>query len=393
MLLAMRESFLFLFAVCLAFAAAPAGPVEFREHVIEANIPGGYSLLVTDINKDGKPDVIGLTQRSTELAWYENPTWERHVLVKDMSGLVNMAAADIDGDGIPVIAVESGFSMVAAKSEGLVWLLRHQGDPRGLWKATKIDTLTTSHHVAWADIDGDGKPELINAPLIGPKALAPRYEDKVPLVYYRTSDWKRRVIDDQISGVLHRVRVVHWNGGKREQLLTASFEGITLHEARGSGDNVHWKNKLLAKGHEEPAPRAGTSDVQVGHLNKRRFLAAVEPWHGNEVVVYTEDSAHKWNRNVIFSDLVEGHEVVVGDFNGDGLDDIAAGDRGKGASVHVFYAQDDRGQKWNHQIIDHGGMAGSGCASADINGDGRLDIVCIGSSTGNLKWYENLGKR
>src|SRR5260370_31929822 len=133
MLLAMRESFLFLFAVCLAFAAAPAGPVECREHVIEANIPGGYSLLVTDINKDGKPDVIGLTQRSTELAWYENPTWERHVLVKDMSGLVNMAAADIDGDGTPVIAGGRRFSMAAAKSEGLVWLLRHQGDPPGLW--------------------------------------------------------------------------------------------------------------------------------------------------------------------------------------------------------------------------------------------------------------------
>src|SRR5260370_2808728 len=113
MLLAMRESLLFLFAVCLAFAAAPAGPVEFREHVIEANIPGGYTLLVTDINKDGKPDVIGLTQRSTELAWYENPTWERHVLVKDISGLVNMAAADIDGAGIPGIAGGRRFSMAA----------------------------------------------------------------------------------------------------------------------------------------------------------------------------------------------------------------------------------------------------------------------------------------
>src|SRR5260370_10252907 len=133
MLSARRDRFLFLFAVGMAFAAAPAGPVEFREHVIEANMPGGYSLLVTDINKDGKPDVIGLTQRSTELAWYENPTWERHVLVKDMSGLVNMAAADIDGAGIPALAVESGFSMVAAKSQGLVWQLRHQGDPPGLW--------------------------------------------------------------------------------------------------------------------------------------------------------------------------------------------------------------------------------------------------------------------
>jgi hypothetical protein len=37
-------------------------------------------------------------------------------------------------------------------------------------------------------------------------------------------------------------------------------------------------------------------------------------------------------------------------------------------------------------------MAGSGCVKSDINGDGRPDVVCIGSSTGNLKWYENLGR-
>ena len=33
-----------------------------------------------------------------------------------------------------------------------------------------------------------------------------------------------------------------------------------------------------------------------------------------------------------------------------------------------------------------------GCASADINADKRPDIIFIGASTGNFKWYENLGK-
>ena len=74
--------------------AAPVMP-EFATHVIESKMPGGYSVIVVDVNKDGKPDVIGMTSRLTELAWYENPTWERHVMVKDMKGLVNMAAADI----------------------------------------------------------------------------------------------------------------------------------------------------------------------------------------------------------------------------------------------------------------------------------------------------------
>jgi len=379
----------------LLAAGAFAAPVEFRPHVIEANIPGGYALLVVDLNKDGKPDVIGLTSRITELAWYENPSWERHVLVGQMTGLVNLAAHDVNGDGIPELAVESAFSMVAAKSEGLVWLLEPQGDPRGRWKPRQIDALTTSHHLAWADIDGDGNKELINAPLIGPKALPPRYEDRVPLVYYRSADWKRRLVDDQLTGVLHRVRVVQWLPGRREQLLTAGFDGIVLHEAEGKGDKIRWKNTLLAKGHQEEPPRAGSSDVRLGRLNKRRFLASVEPWHGHQVVVYTEDAARLWERKVIFDQLVEGHEVCVGDFNGDGRDDIVAGDRGKGkvASAHIFFAQDDAGARWDHQVLDHLGMSASGCAIADLNNDRRLDIVLIGGATANLKWYENVSGR
>lgn len=370
----------------------PHKPVRFQEHVIEPSIRGGYSVLVTDINHDGKPDVIGLTQQSPELAWYENPGWQRHVLMKDASGLVNMAAADIDGDGIPEIAVETGFSMVAAKSPGVVWVLHHDGDPTGLWKAAKIDEIATSHHIAWADVDGDGKKELINAPLIGAKALAPKYEDNVSLFYYRPGEWKRTLIDDQLYGILHRVRPVHWTEGTREQLLTTGFDGIVLHSSTGKGDNLKWTHENLSKGHQEDPPRKGTSDVGIGHFHGRRFMAAVEPWHGNEVVVYTEGAAHAWHRKVIFSDMVEGHEVVVGDFNGDGLDDIVTGDRGKGKSVHIFYAQDDKGENWEHHLLDDGNMAGSGCVSADINGDQRLDVVCIGGSTGNLKWYENLGK-
>ncbi len=372
--------------------------VEFRSHVIESKMPGGYSVIVADLNKDGRPDVIGLTSKFTELSWYENPTWERHVLVKDMPGLVNLAAYDIDGDGIPELAIENAFSMVAAKSEGLVWLLQHQGDPRELWKPIKVDALTTSHHIAWADIDGDGHKELINAPLIGPQALAPKYEDHTPLVYYRvpkdlSGSWKREMIDDKLYGVVHRARVVHWDGGKREQILTAGFDGVVLHSASGSGDKIRWENKRLVKGHEEEPPRAGTSDVKVAHLGKRRFLAAVEPWHGNEVVVYTEDGKGGWQRHVIYDALKEGHEVCVGDFNGDGRDEIVAGDRAKGeiASAHVFYSLDEAGAKWHHEELDHLGMSASGCQVADINGDGRPDIVMIGGATANIKWYENLG--
>ncbi|MDQ6663775.1 MAG: VCBS repeat-containing protein [Acidobacteriota bacterium] len=382
-------------------ADTSSGPIEFRTHVIESNMPGGYSVIIADVNNDKQPDVIGMTSQLTELAWYENPGWERHVMIKDMKGMVNLAAYDVDGDGIPELAIQNEFSMVASKSPGLVWLLQHQGDPKGLWKASKIDQVITSHHVAWADIDGDGKKELINAPLIGPKGLAPRFDqDNVSLFYYRTpsdlqGEWARRLIDDKLKGVLHRARVVQWNSGPREQILTAGFDGIVLHEAAGKGDAIQWKHTVLSKGHEEEAPRAGTSDVKMGRLHANRIMAAVEPWHGNEVVVYTQDKSGAWQRKVIFSELKEGHEVCVGDFNGDGRDDIVAGDRAKGqiSSSHIFYAQDDQGRQWHHEILDPMGMSASGCQVADINHDGRPDIVMIGGATHNIKWYENLGTK
>ncbi len=261
-----------------------------------------------------------------------------------------------------------------------------------------VDELTTSHHVAWADIDGDGKKELINAPLIGAKALKPKYEDHVPVVYYQVpknlqGKWERLLVDDQLTGVLHRVRVVQWDEDKREELLTAGFDGIFLHDPTGKGGQVRWENTQLSSGHKEEPTTAGASDVAVGNLNKTRMLTSVEPWHGNEVVVYTQDKSGRWQRRIIFDQLTEGHEVCVGDFNGDGRDDIVAGDRARGkvASSHVFYAQDDGGTEWHHEVLDPLGMSASGCAVADINGDGRVDIVQIGGATHNIKWYENSG--
>jgi hypothetical protein len=116
-----RLVLVFLAVLCSTTAAGPkSSPVQFKAHVIESKIPSGYSLLVADMNRDGRPDVIGLSTRMSELAWYENPNWERHVLVREMNGLVNMAAHDVDGDGFPELALENEFSMVAAQSQGLV---------------------------------------------------------------------------------------------------------------------------------------------------------------------------------------------------------------------------------------------------------------------------------
>lgn len=43
---------------------------------------------------------------------------------------------------------------------------------------------------------------------------------------------------------------------------------------------------------------------------------------------------------------------------------------------------------WERQLLD-AEMAASSVVIADLNDDGRKDVVAIGASTGNVKWYEN----
>jgi hypothetical protein len=59
--------------------------------------------------------------------------------------------------------------------------------------------------------------------------------------------------------------------------------------------------------------------------------------------------------------------------------------------VYIYVAEDDAGATWTRHALDAGGIAAASCAVADLSGKGRPDIACIGSSTANLKIYENLG--
>ena len=102
------------------YAIGLAGPrrVEFREHTIATDLTGGYQVVACDVNHDGKPDLIALASGMTELVWYENPTWERHVIARNLPRMINLAAWDTDGDGIPEIVLAHEFSMRAKDSIG-----------------------------------------------------------------------------------------------------------------------------------------------------------------------------------------------------------------------------------------------------------------------------------
>lgn len=360
-----------------------AQPPHFVAHTIATHLSGGYQIVVADLNRDGKPDLIALASGMPELVWFENPGWQRHVIASNFTQMINCVVVNSARNLVIVLA--SGFSNEAAKSPGNVWLLEPGPDVLQPWKAREIDRLPTSHRLRLADIDGTGKPVVINAPLTAATASPPDYRGQTPLVYYRPGVWKRTLISDQNEGVQHGLCVVDWDADHRDQILTASFSGIHRYKLQRNGG---WTRTEIAKGATEPWPKCGASEVAVGRLAGRRFLCTIEPWHGNQVCVYLEQVGN-WSRHVIDDSFNDGHALATADLNHDGHDEIIAGYRGHGGGLVYYAAEDESGMRWKRYDIDIGGVATASCAIVDLNTDGRPDIVAIGSSTANLVWYEN----
>jgi len=358
-------------------------PLRFVPHTIATGLAGGYQAVVTDLNRDGRPDVLVVATDLDELRWYENEDWTSHVLARGIARPINAAAWDVDDDGIPEVAVAHEFSNVYAERPGVLSIFTHERDPTRPWSIKEIDRVPTSHRVRFMDVEGTGRKWLVNCPLIGSRAVAPEYRDRVTIYAYRPGTWAREVIDDREEGVVHAILPTAWDGGRKESLLTAGFLGVHRLEF----DRGRWHRSEIVKGNPASWPRSGSSEVAVGHLGGERFLATIEPWHGNQVLVYREVDG-MWSRQVIDDEIVDGHTLLTGDFDRDGRDEILAGEREGRRSIYLYRA-DRAGHRWARQALDDGDMAGSGCAVADVNGDRRLDVVCVGTSTANVKWYEN----
>lgn len=378
--------------ICLiAFlAAAAAGELpQFREISVTSSLKMGYQLLSIDVNGDGRKDLIAIDERASELAWYENPSWTRHVIATDVPRQLNADAWDVDGDRRPEIVLAYRFESSPERSVGNVALLKAGPDPAQPWRMTEIDRVPTAHRVRFIDFDGNGKKVLLLGPMVGMKAKAPLNDDDVPVYLYRPGEWKRELLYGKLHGILHAIVPVRWQGAKKETLLTASFLGLHRIERTGKGEA---RVTQIAKGDERACPQCGSSEVGQGRLGKRWFLAAIEPWHGNQVVVYVQEGK-AWKRVVREDGMTNGHGLAVGDLDGDGRDEIVCGFRGKGHKVTIYQAADAKGMKWTSRVLDEGGMAAADCRIEDFTGDGRPDIACAGASTANVKIYENLGPK
>ena len=360
---------------------------QFREHTISSELKYGYQLVAADLTQDGRTDLIAVDERATELIWFENghPTWSRHVLAENVPRPLNADCWDLDTDGIPEVVLAYHFEPDPQKSIGSVVLLTSQNDVRRPWAAQEIDRVPTAHRVRWIDPQGNGKKVLLVGPMVGTK-YPPVPDDPVPIYLYRPGAWKREILTTFPRGVLHAINPVPRDGGAGQQLLTACYLGLHRIEFDRGPTAV----TAIAEGDPRPWPQCGSSEVRIGHLGDHRFLAAIEPWHGNQLVVYLPEG-ESWKRLMIEDKMDNGHALAVGDLDGDGRDEIVCGFRGKGCRLSIYQAAAPRGERWQTTVLD-GAIAAADCVIGDFTHDGKLDIACIGASTHNLKLYENLGR-
>jgi hypothetical protein len=399
-----------LLALLLAAAARGDEPpaLKFRTQEVETKLGVGYAVLPADLNADGKTDLVAVDQ--TRVVWYENPTWKRRTVIEGQTKPDNVcvAAADIDGDGQTDLALGADWKPFNTKSGGtLQWLKRGKtlDDP---WTLYPIGEEPTVHRIRFADLYGDDKPRLVVGPLMGRDSTQKaNWTDGSPvrMLAFRipkdpTKDrWVPEVLDESLH-VVHNFAIVPAASRPRGQdVLTASYDGVHLL----TYDGEKWSKQYLGEGNQaNPKGSRGASEIKRGMLKgDNPFIATVEPWHGNQVVVYTPPQKKGlWQRHVIDEQLKWGHAVWCADLDGDGGDEIVIGVRdnlgdkpGERCGLRVYRAADEKGTKWSRQDVDPGGVAVEDAAAVDLDGDSRVDIVAAGRATHNLRIYWNEGRK
>lgn len=136
-------------------------------HTIDDQSRGAIHGQPVDLDKDGDLDVVmafgmrpeHIPEDRHEIAWYENlgdsSTWKRHV-VAPFPCAFEAIAVDLDGDDDLDLAATSW-----SKGDRVAWF-ENSGDPRGQWTTHVLkENFYAANQIIAADLNGDGRPELI----------------------------------------------------------------------------------------------------------------------------------------------------------------------------------------------------------------------------------------
>jgi YD repeat-containing protein len=300
------------------------------------------------------------TLPAVTMTWADNDdgTYLAPVTV-DLSASTYFAAmADVDGDGrMDLISknVGNGFASTA-----YVHVASHTGD--GTYSLTSTSSpggvfLTTS------DVNGDGKADLIFADAPTRATMLYIALSNGDGTFGNTIGWT--LAEGYFAGL------ADVNGDGREDLIAsntgdgfATYVWVSL--ANGSGGFGNPVGTALAGSLQRP--------VDVNGDGRADLLSTAGPGQGgSQVFVQLSNGDGTFGPSAQTSLGAAGFFYTVGDFNGDGLVDIAS-TGACGAPVAVWASNGD-GTFANVGAATSGGNSGCFVTFADVNGDGRADAV------------------
>lgn len=344
------------------------GLPRFRRHTIYTADPSERVLAVVgDINRDGVPEiVIGARAPQPELYWLGrngNGQWQRHLIDNTFETLeAGGFLADIDGDGdLDFVGGNN------SRASGLFWW-ECPDDATRPWTRREIFRMPAnqSHDQLVVDLDGDGRLELYF------------WNQRSDTLFWvpvpddpRVSPWPN--VRQVVTGVREEgLAAADVDGDGKLELIAGQSWYRQAPDGRWKGyafAEGYVSPRVAA------ADFDGDGRVEIvlaegdASLNQREYGRVARFTRG-------DDPTALWKAEVLHDRLLDPHSVLVADFDGDGRPDLFVGELGhpNGNDPHppaqrIFLNRDGRLEE---HIIDQG--IGSH-ESKVIEIDGQVGIV------------------
>lgn len=288
-----------------------------------------------------------------------------------------MGIGDIDGDGLPDIAV-------SGRNGRMVWL-RNPGKPTGrAWEHHVVaDIAVQECGGTLYDLTGNGKADIINGSAGGDDKVT-WWENPGTL---NGTPWDSHIIVETGKSQIHNTLIGDVKNDGRQYLVYANQGGGTrvfCVPLPSDPKSVPWRDiEMIIQGKAVPNPHNKWSKTGL-QPEEGLALGDIDGDGRNELVCGTcwcKWTGTAWEEHRFAGDEYMTTKVAIGDIDGCGRNEIvlAEGDavcygRMEGGKLAWFKPGDDITAPWVEHRIDEGLTDAHSLEPADLCGNGRLDI-------------------